>query len=495
LRRGISSIGNMVGAYMKNENTNIKAVEVKNYSFRYSNGLDVLKDCSFSLKYGEFTLLSGLSGEGKSTLLSAISGIIPNCIDGQCAGEIFVDGQPIDGLKITDIARKVGYVLQNPDSQIFHSRVSDEIAFGCENLNLPPEEIDRRIRYASGLFDLDPNAATRTLSRGQKQRLMAGCILAMGQKILLLDEPLANLDLEGSRLLLGTLKDLCQMGYAVLLVEHRLDVVIPYADTVLMLENGTVKQANKTALSYERLKKLPSFDAALAPGEPLLAVANLAYNVKGTEILSDINFELRKGERMVVLGDNGSGKTTLLRLIAGLIKPTSGYIDTAIDVKPGSRAWFKWVGYIYQEPSYQLFMPSVKQELDYGARPGWARRCLDAFGLEPIAAQHPHSLSEGQKRRLSIAAVSATAPELLLLDEPTVGQDFEHLRLLVNSLNEIHAQTGNAMITITHDYRCAEALADIVIWIKGGVVFKSGGKELIKEYFADSSQHQHLPSF
>ncbi|HHT16953.1 MAG TPA: ATP-binding cassette domain-containing protein [Papillibacter sp.] len=460
------------------------AVEVQGLTFTYAAAqTPVLKNCSMALHYGEFALLSGLSGEGKTTLLSAMAGVIPNCFPGVMEGEIFVDEEPVKGRQMAEIARKVGYVLQNPDSQIFHDTVADEIAFGCENLALPPEEIGRRIARSCALMGLNPADRTKTLSGGQKQRLMVACVLAMGQKILLLDEPLANLDREGSRLLLDTLKGLCAKGYAVFLCEHRLDVVSPYVDRVFSLEGGTVKALDRGALSYGSLRKVTPVPAPPCSAEVVLAAKKLGYAVKDKVILKDVTFSLRRGERIVLLGENGSGKTTLLRLLAGLIKPTSGAVESALGVKRGSRKWFQSVGYITQEPSYQLFMPTVRDEVSYGAKGGGAARCMEAFGLEELSLRHPHALSEGQKRRLSIAAVSATAPQVLLLDEPTVGQDSDRLEGLVRSLNAIHAETGCAMVTVTHDYRCAEALCDRVLWIKDGALYREGGKELIEEYF------------
>ncbi|MGN0817883.1 MAG: energy-coupling factor ABC transporter ATP-binding protein, partial [Candidatus Coproplasma sp.] len=198
--------------------------------------------------------------------------------------------------------------------------------------------------------------------------------------------------------------------------------------------------------------------------------------------------EINNGERLLLLGENGCGKTTLLRLLARLYKPTNGEIEQFIDKKFGTKkrnkAWFKRVGVVYQNPDYQLFMPTVEKEIGFGAvSKEYAQEIIKLFGLEGLKNRHPQSLSEGQKRRVSIAAVAAGKPEVLLLDEPTVGQDYTGLCKLIEILNALHKRTGNTMITVTHDMRCAEALCDRALLIEGGVVKEQGGKDLSHKYF------------
>lgn len=220
-----------------------------------------------------------------------------------------------------------------------------------------------------------------------------------------------------------------------------------------------------------------------------LPLKNVQFFVKDKEILKDITLEIPKGGRTVFLGENGCGKTTLLRLIARLYKPTGGniaqYIDEKFKQKPkGSKAWYKKVGVVYQNPDYQLFMPTVRQEISFGAKSEeYAAEIAELFGVKHLWERHPQSLSEGQKRRVSIAAVAACESEVLLLDEPTVGQDYDGLCALVKILNKLHMRSGNTMITITHDVRCAEALCDQAYLIADGIVAKRGGKELVREYF------------
>lgn len=469
----------------------MSAIELKNVNFSYDGKTKILENTDFTAEYGEVTLLSGHSGEGKSTLMYIVSGIIPNVNYGELSGEVLVGGESIKGRKMGDICRKVGVVLQNADEQIIQKIVEDEIAFGCENLAFPPEKIQKQIEIVCNLMKLDTNWKCRTLSGGQKQRLITASTLAMGQKIVILDEPLANLDKDGAAMLMGTLRSLAKAGYCIIVIEHRLDMVLSFVDTVWHIGNKTVtKVENRQEYLQQQTAKIEDSCPIYAEQSPLFKLDKVAFSVrKEREILKDISLEIPKGGRTVFLGENGCGKTTLMRLIARLYKPTGGnitqYIDEKFKQKPkGSKAWYKKVGVVYQNPDYQLFMPTVRQEISFGAKSEeYAAEIAELFGVKHLWERHPQSLSEGQKRRVSIAAVVACQPEVLLLDEPTVGQDYDGLCALVEILNKLHMQSGNTMITITHDVRCAEALCDQAYLIADGVVQRSGGKELVREYF------------
>ena len=465
------------------------AIELKDYSFKYMNSEKwVLREVNFKLNFGEFVVLSGLSGEGKSTLLSSVNGIIPSITPGTQEGEIFVNGEDIKGKRPSEISKIIGSVLQNADSQIINSKVEDEIAFGCENINMTPKEIDKQINMVCGFMDLNKEWITKSLSGGQKQRLITACIFAMKQRILIFDEPLANLDLEGSHILLKRLKQLCLKGYAVLLIEHRLDLVLPYSDKVAWLNKGKVEvykdkqDALKKTLMITHEKLINNKNV-----EYCFEVDNLSYSVPNKDILKDLSFIINKGERVVILGENGCGKTTLMRLLSKMIKPTKGEINQFIDKKTTKKpksSWFKKLGFVYQNPNYQLFMPNVLDEVNFQSKSSEiTKEMMVKFNLQELRDRHPQSLSEGQKRRLTIASVLAMKPEVILLDEPTVGQDYYGLRNIIRNLNELHETTNNTMITITHDFRCAEALADKIIWMKNGSVYKVGNSNLAKEYF------------
>lgn len=474
----------------------MRAIEFKNVSFNYSGfNDDILANVDFHVKYGEIALLSGLSGEGKSTLISIASGIIPNIISGEISGEVTVDGESILGRKISQICRKVGVVLQNADSQIIHKIVEDEIAFGCENFAFAPDKIQKQIDRVCTILDIDKRLQTRTLSGGQKQRLITASALATGQRILILDEPLANLDVDSAKLLMDTLRCLAKAGYAVLVVEHRLDKVLPYVDSVWNIMKGEVTRVEHK-LDYLRSQAIKIEDDTVRhlKGKTLFEVENLAFSIKGKEILKDISFNVYDGERLLLLGENGSGKTTLLRLLSRLYKATGGSIEQMINTKFSKRYrgknWFKDIGIVYQNPNYQLFMPTVEKEIEFNAiSPEYAEEIIGLFELEHLRKRHPQSLSEGQKRRVSIASVVVGKPKVLLLDEPTVGQDYSGLCKLVDILGILHDCTKNTMITVTHDMRCAEALCDRAVLISDGVVKKEGGKELARNYFFERNNN------
>lgn len=469
----------------------MKAIELKNVTFSYEGyESKVLKDACFSVEYGEVALLSGFSGEGKSTLLSLIAGIIPNITPGEVTGEVLINGENIIGQKMSKICRSVGVVLQNAEAQIIQQLVEDEIAFGCENFAFSQKKIKACIDRACTQMQLEPNWKTRTLSGGQKQRLITAATLATEQKILVLDEPLANLDKDGAQLLMNTLRELASSGYAVLVVEHRLDMVLPYVDTVWSISCGEItKIENKQEYLLRQAAYIQDTCRQIKTDSTILSLSHVGFSVKGREILRDISFDIKKGERVLLLGENGCGKTTLLRLIARLYSPTKGSITQNIDSRFGQKPkgtgeWFKKVGVVYQNPNYQLFMPTVRQEVAFGAETeAYANEIMKMFGIEHLADRHPQSLSEGQKRRVSIAAVVAANPAVLLLDEPTVGQDYAGLSEMVHILNKLHSQSGNTMITITHDMRCAEALCDHSVCVENGVVSEEGGKELAHRYF------------
>lgn len=460
------------------------AIRLKDVSFKYDGAEEnVFENINLTVEYGETVLLSGVSGEGKSTLLSIINGVIPLVNSGKFSGSVEIDGKDVTKQKISERSKLIGTVLQNADEQIIYDLVNDEIAFGCENLNIPSEEIDRRIERYTTLMQIEKNAKTKTLSGGQKQRLITASTLAMEQKIIILDEPLANLDTHTAHILLKALRDLANSGYAVLIVEHRLDVVKNYIDKVMRIENKQLFTSTDINDLNSGITTIPHADGSL-PGEVLIKGEKLFFAAGDRNIIDGLDIEIRAGERIVLLGENGCGKTTLMRMLARLNKPNDGaLIQTITKSKKANSKWFSKVGYVYQNPVYQLFMPTLLSEISFKAKSEeMAREMINAFGLSGLEQRHPQSLSEGQKRRASIAAVCASEPTVLFLDEPTVGQDYENLCKTVETVNKINKNLGTAIVTVTHDKRCAGALADRVLIMENGKISRQGDYRLANEF-------------
>lgn len=460
------------------------AIRLKDVSFKYDGAAEnVLENINLTVEYGETVLLSGVSGEGKSTLLSIINGVIPFVNSGEFSGSVEIGGKDVTKQKISERSKLIGTVLQNADEQIIYDLVNDEIAFGCENLNIPSEEIERRIERFTTLMQIEKNAKTKTLSGGQKQRLITASTLAMEQKIIILDEPLANLDTHTAHILLKALRDLANSGYAILIVEHRLDVVKNYIDKVMRIENKQLFTSTDINDLNSGIKTIPHADGSL-PGEVLIKGEKLFFAAGDRNIIDGLDIEIRAGERIVLLGENGCGKTTLMRMLARLNKPSDGALSQTITKsKKANSKWFSKVGYVYQNPTYQLFMPTLLSEISFKAKSEeTAREMINAFGLSGLEQRHPQSLSEGQKRRASIAAICASEPTVLFLDEPTVGQDYENLCKTVETVNKINKNLGTAIVTVTHDKRCAGALADRVLIMENGKISRQGDYRLANEF-------------
>lgn len=460
------------------------AIKFENVSFKYDGANNyVLENVNFEINYGELVLLSGVSGEGKSTLLSIINGVIPFVNSGKLSGNVEIDGKNITKEKISSRSKLVGTVLQNADEQIVYDFANDEIAFGCENLNTEPSEIENRITKYTSLLKIDKTARTRTMSGGQKQRLITASTLAMEQKIIILDEPLANLDTEGAHILLGVLKELVNVGYAVLIVEHRLDIVKDYADRVMWIENKCVFSSYDKRKLDSNIKIIEANHKGTA-GKTLIKAENIIFSAGKRNIIDGLNLEIKAGERIVLLGENGCGKTTLMRSLAKLNKLSGGKITQSLTKSEKANSkWFSQVGYVYQNPTYQLFMPTLLSEISYKAKSeDYAKEMIKAFGLEGLEQRHPQSLSQGQKRRASIAAICAGKPQILFLDEPTVGQDYENLCRIVHTINRLNKEFDTAVVTVTHDKRCACALADKVLIMDKGKIVKEGDSSLANEF-------------
>jgi energy-coupling factor transport system ATP-binding protein len=470
------------------------AVGARGWGWRHASRMRwALHDLDLRVEPGERVLLLGASGSGKSTLLQALAGVLGGSEEGESEGELLVDGRPP-----ADSRGRAGLVLQDPDSQVILAKIGDDVAFGCENLGVPREEIWRRVREvldAVGL-DLPLDTPTSRLSGGQKQRLALAGVLAMRPGLLLLDEPTANLDPSG----VADVRDavarvLDRTSATLVVVEHRVDVWLPLVDRVVVLApgGGLLADGAPDAVLAEQGRSLaeagvwvPGFPPPLPPrsrtvGLPLLTTRDLAVG-RDAVMRDGLSLDLDAGTATALTGPNGSGKTSMALTLAGLLPPLAGEVEASADLReagprgqPGPHP-FRWrsrelltrIGTVFQEPEHQFLTASVRDELAVGPR---ALRLapqeidtrvddlLQRLRLEALAAANPFTLSGGEKRRLSVATVLATRPRVLVLDEPTFGQDSRTWAEQVAILAEF-LDFGGAVVAATHDHAFVEALAD-----------------------------------
>jgi energy-coupling factor transport system ATP-binding protein len=443
---------------------------ITDLSFAYSNqSQPTLKNVDLTLNAGEIILISGATGCGKSTLLNCLAGISPTHIQGKLTGNILVKDQVLNEESVRDRARYFGILLQNVETQLFTDTVWEELAFGLENLNISSDRIPLLIDNALREFGLISQAQWQIdrLSAGQKQRLVLACVLIMGQSILLLDEPFAYLDRANCQQLCQLLRDRANQGQGILIVEHRFDLVADLCDRAYYFEEGCLSEGTPNYFSpfsptSQRELNLPSPQATL-----VLETDNLSWG--GYPAFP--NLKLYQGEIILLQGENGCGKTTLLKLLLGLLQPQTGswwLLGKKATARPITDL-AKTVGLVLQNPEHQLFGESVEGEVkQVGIRETVANRWLEQLNLAQLRDRHPQSLSRGQKRRLTLAAVLARKPRVCLLDEITVGQDPRSLQLMLAGL-DLFAQEGGSAIVTSHDPQVAQLLQAKRIKIAGNL--------------------------
>ncbi len=472
-------------------------IEIENLTVRYNGEETAIEGLSLRVEQGEFVLLTGPSGCGKSTLARCLVGLIPHSSEARMSGRVMVDGLVTEEHKVAKLATHVGLVFQNPATQLFSLTVAEEIAFGPRNLDLPPEDVAERCRFAmkaTGIEHLSERAI-KTLSGGEQQRLAIAAVLAMRPKVLVLDEPTSNLDLKGTKAVLETLHRLrCEYGLTILIIEHRLSEAGRFADRVLVMNQGKIVLDGapesvfnqKEFLSQlgirhpqRRFKDdLPAVRSQATPhhrGKPeaLVELEGVEAGYGSRMVLRDISFAVYPGEFVALVGDNGAGKTTIAKLLAGLLKPRGGHVvwdERASQLPLGRR-----VGLLFQNPLYQLFCDSVEEEVEFGPRnfQMLSRERLEAIlkasGLSDLRQRNSYALSVGQQQRVALASVLALEPALLVLDEPTMGQDWGSLSRVMDFLAELNGH-GQAILLITHDYKLVCRYAERILALENGQI-------------------------
>ncbi len=426
---------------------------------------------------GERVLLLGASGSGKSTLLQGWAGVLGGADEGTVTGALLVDGASPDERR-----GRVGLLLQDPDAQLVHARVRDDVGFGPENLGVAPAQITERVATALTAVGLEGagDADGTRLSGGQRQRLALAGLLALEPAALLLDEPTAQLDPEGAAHVVAAVDALVrERDLTLVVVEHRVELWLPYVDRIVVLHRGRVvadgPAAAVLAQSGAELAKRgvwvpgreaehpePAAASVRAEAPVLVRTRGLDVRPRGGEALGHtIDLDVRAGEVVALTGPNGVGKSTLLMTLAGLLPPASGTVEAVEQGAPSewsSRDLAARFGIVFQNPEHQFVAPTVRDELAVGGGRGQGdaeaeRRLaalLDRLGLRPLATVSPYALSGGEQRRLSVATALAASPRVLLLDEPTFGQDSLTWAALARLIAE-HRDAGGAVVMATHD--------------------------------------------
>jgi len=459
-------------------------IEVTDLTVHYREQ-PALEHVSFTVGRGEFVLLSGPSGCGKSTLACALNGLIPHASSARMSGRVVVDGLNTAMHSLPELAAHVGLVFQNPATQLFNATVEEEIAFAPRNLGLPTEEVSARVAFAldaTGISHLG-GRTIRTLSSGEQQRVAIASVLALRPQVLVLDEPLSNLDWRGAEQVMSTLARLHrEEGLTILVIEHRLPVVVPLANRALLMQGGRIVADgrpedvfdDKEQLSdHHPTTQLPNYLTTSA--HSLVAIQGLEAGYGRRTVLRDLDLSLYPGEFTALVGDNGAGKSTLAKVLAGLLPPRRGKIiwNEKLRRLPLGRR----VGFLFQNPLDQLVCDTVEEEVAFGPRNlGLAvgervEATLAAAGLTALRYRRPAALSAGEQQRTALAAALSTAPHLLILDEPTMGQDWAHLSHLMASLTQLNHH-GQTILLITHDDRLVCRYAQRVIRLEEGCIIR-----------------------
>ncbi|WP_312200318.1 ABC transporter ATP-binding protein [Anaerospora hongkongensis] len=463
------------------------AIEFHNVHVRYRNqNRQSLSGFSLRVQQGEFVVLTGKSGCGKTTATRCINSLIPHFFDADLQGEVFVGGLDIKTATLRDISRKVGSVFQDPRSQFFTLHVRSELAFPSENFGIEQHIMQQQIQKTVAelhLASLLPRSLF-TLSSGEKQKIALASVYALEPDIYVFDEPSANLDKAGTDQLRAVLSTLKANGHTVVIAEHKLAYLKDLLDRVLLIEDGQVKEEFSCRDFFAkpgqwfRDKGLRYFaGATLQPAAnvlplkqqeqlPLLQAVAITFGYqKEKPVLNEISLTAFRGEIIGIMGKNGVGKSTLLRVLMGLEKQQRGEI--LLDGRPaGTKARMQNSFYVMQDVDYQLFAPSVWEELLLGCKESpdttaKAEQYLQFFQLENDKKSHPASLSGGQKQRLSIALAGMQNSGILFLDEPTSGLDRENMAKVSELLRHL-AQEGRCIFVISHDEEFARNTFDTI---------------------------------
>jgi len=507
-------------------------IRFNDFSFNYPDcAKPSLDKINVRISEGEFLVITGPSGGGKSTFLRSINGLIPNFYGGRISGTVLVNGRNASETPTKEMSETVGMVFQDPENQLISNDVEREIAFGMENLCFSKELMRKRIEEALDAVNITRlrNRTTSELSGGQKQKVAIASALATHPDILLLDEPTSELDPRSAESVLNVIEKINdELGLTILLVEHRLERVIHHVDRMLMIDHGKliydgsprkIKSANVeswkvglppvTRLSLHFQERLSNglpltvkeartslSDILSAPknkvswgrvnpsGKVCLSMDKVYFSYDGEkDILKNISFDVYEGDMIALMGKNASGKTTLVKLMNGLVKPRKGKVllfgKKISDYELSDL--IQKVGIVFQDPNLHLFNDTVEEEVAFVLRnlemkeeliAKKVERILKQFKIDQYRKSYPHDLSGGERQRVALASVLVSEPEMLILDEPTRGMDYFLKKELISYLKE----RAKTVIMVTHDIETAAEFAERVVLVSEGSIISDGNK-------------------
>jgi len=512
----------------------VQAISIEDLTFTYrGRDLSAIENLRAQVEEGSFLVVMGHEGAGKSTLCSALNGLVPKFLRGRYQGRVLIKGREVSRHKVSEMAGLIGMVFQDFEDQLFSTNVELEVAFGPENLRVAPREIERRIQTYLSFVGLEKlrRREPATLSGGQKQRLAIGSVLAMEPEILVMDEPTTDLDPRGREEVLSVADRLREKKRTLLVVDHDPEIAAN-ADRIWLMSGGriigegrpgeilvdgptltscgikvpplvelfsamgwpgsplTVNEAialiQKYNLARRRDPKPPELSPASSRGDFILRADGLGYVYPRhhSEALRRVDLGIREGEFLALLGQNGSGKTTLAKHFNGLLKPTRGQM--LLRGRPTNeyrqQELARLVGYVFQNPDHQIFSNTVYEEVAFGLRMlgedakkirGRVSEALAVVGLEGCEQKVPFALTKGERQRVAVASVLAIQPRVLVLDEPTTGLDVRHQGSMMAMLKGLH-ERGHTVIIITHSMEMAEKYAGRTVVIKDGSILLDG---------------------
>lgn len=461
-------------------------VELQDYSFTYDGKREILKNINLKIGQGEFIVITGYSGCGKTTLTRVLNGLCPHFYPGMVSGNYFIDGRDAKYMSISELSKYWGSVFQDPRSQFLSKRVFDELVLAMENACMDREEMKLRLNEVVAELGLEGLLAREMmeLSSGEKQKVAIGSVFSTYPEGFVLDEPSANLDSLATKGLADFLKDIKAKGHSVVVSEHRLHYLKDLIDRLLVMKNGEIV----SEFSADELKNLSPSDLAgmglrslilpdLKPGRVMavkdgfLSCNGLSLVREGQRILDGINLELERGRVHVIVGENGAGKSSICKIITGLYKQTEGSVSFCGKIIKRKER-FKRTFFVGQDVDYQLYGYSIRNEFRIGnkkIKDDAIIDCLKEIDLQKSLDTHPQILSGGEKQRLIIGVAHLSDREIIVLDEPTSGLDGYHMKLISGLIRNL-AEQGKTVIVITHDVEFISLVADSILLINRGKI-------------------------